>query len=213
KPASKIRAVMSTNGAYVTALGKPDIKTFADLAGKAAAPGRGGMTGRVTYQYVLNELGIKSKVKEINSGYAEMPSLFKDGIAQAVVVIGSIPHPVIDEILSTHQGNLLPIDGKVAKVLTEKYNYEAVTIPAGTFKGQKADVQTVGSVTTLCTHADVPEEWVYKLTKAAWEGRQRLIQAHKAYKELDKTMVTKGVRIPFHPGAARYWREVGILKS
>jgi hypothetical protein len=211
--AKNLRAVMSTNAAFVATVVKPGIKSYADLAGKAAAPGRAGLTGLVTFQYMMEALGIKDKVKMVNSGYPEMPSLFKDGVVQAATAIGSNPHTVMSEIMSTSGGTLLPVDEKLAKIMVDKYDYDRVTIPANSYPGQTAAVPTIGSVTQLVTHADVPEDWVYRITKVSWENRQRLIQAHKSYKELDKAMVLQGNHIPLHPGAARYWREVGILKG
>jgi TRAP transporter TAXI family solute receptor len=97
--------------------------------------------------------------------------------------------------------------------MVEKYDYDRITIPANSYPGQTEPVHTIGSVTQFVTHADEPDDWVYKITKVTWEHRQRLVQAHKSYKELDKSMVMQGNHIPLHPGAARYWREVGILKG
>jgi TRAP transporter TAXI family solute receptor len=207
-PMTNLRAVMSTNIAYVETVVKPGIKSYAELSGKAVDPGRAGMTGLVTFKYIIDALGLK--VKLVNSGYPEMASLFKDGVVQGVSVIGSNPHTSVSEIMSTSKGALLPVDDKLAKIMVDKYDYELVTIPANTYPGQTKDVPSIGSVTQFVTHAEVPEEWVYKVTKVTWEHRQRLVQAHKAYKELDKKMVLRGVRIPLHPGAARYWKEVGI---
>jgi len=211
RPIEGVRAIMSTNAAYLSTVAKPDIKSYSDLAGKAAAPGRSGMTGLATFRNVVKEVGVADQVKEINTDYPEMSGLFKDGIVSSATVIGSIPHSTINEILSTSEGHLLTMEEDLIERLIEKYNYERMVIPAGTFVGQDEDVVTAGSVTQVVTHADVPDELIYKLTKAIWESRERLIQAHPAYKELAKEMVLKGIRVPLHPGAAKYWREIGLL--
>jgi len=211
KPIGNLRALMSTNGAYLSTVAKPDIKTYADLAGKSAAPGRAGMTGLASFERIVNQMGIADDVKIVNTGYGEMSSLFQDNVVQSATVIGSIPHPVVDEILSVSEGHVLPVDDAVAGALAEAYNYEKVTIPAGTFKGQDADIPTIGSVTQVTTYADLPDEWAYNIVKATWEGRQRMIQAHKAYGEFGEEIAVKGVRIPFHPGAEQYWKEIGLL--
>jgi TRAP transporter TAXI family solute receptor len=205
---ANLRAVMSTNLAYLATVAKPGIKSYAELSGKAVDPGRAGMTGLAAFKYIAEALGIN--VKLVNSGYPEMASLFKDGVVQGVCVIGSNPHTAVSEIMSTSKGELLPMEGKLAKTMIDKYDYEPVTIPANTYPGQTKDVPSIGSVTQIVTHAEVPEEWVYKVTKVTWEHRQRLVQAHKSYKELDKKMVLRGVHIPLHPGAERYWKEIGI---
>jgi hypothetical protein len=210
-PIKDIRAIMSTNAAYLSTVVKPEIESYKDLAGKAAAPGSSGMTGLATFRNVVKEAGVSDQVKEINTDYPEMSGLFKDGIVSSATVIGSIPHSTVNEILSTSEGHLLGIEEDLLKLLIEKYNYERMVIPKGTFIGQDKDVITAGSVTQVVTHADVPEEWIYELTKATWENRNRLIQAHPAYKELTKEMVMTGIRVPLHPGAEKYWREIGLL--
>ncbi|MFC6674178.1 TAXI family TRAP transporter solute-binding subunit [Marinobacterium aestuariivivens] len=213
RPIQGVRAIMSTNSAYLSTVAKPDIKSYRDLAGKAVAPGRAGMTGLATFRNVVGEFGIADQLKEINTDYPEMSGLFKDGVVSAATVIGSIPHSTINEILSSTQGHLLGIEDEVLERLIEKYNYERMVIPAGTFQGQNKEVVTAGSVTQVVTHADVPDEWIYQLTKTSWENRMRLVQAHPSYKELTEEMVLTGIRIPLHPGAERYWREIGLLTS
>lgn len=208
-----LRAVMSTNPAFDATLAQPGIHSFMDLVGKTAAPGRPGLTGRATFEYIIHALGIADKVKIVNSGYPEMPSLFKDDVVQAVSVIGSNPHTVLSEIMSTDKGTLLPVDNHLAKIMVEKYDFDRVTIPANTYRGQPDPVPTIGTVTQLVTHADEPDDWVYHVAKVTWEHRQRLVLAHKSYKALDRSMVLRGNHIPLHPGAARYWREIGILKA
>lgn len=213
KPVKNLRALMSTNGAYLTTVAKPGINSYADLVGKASAPGRAGFTGLLSFERIVAEMGIAKDVKIVNTGYGEMSSLFQDNVVQSATVIGSIPHPVVDEILSVSEGTILPVDGKVADKLVEAFNYEKVTIPGGTFKGQDKDVPTIGSVTQVTTYAEMPDEWAYNIVKTTWEHRKRMIQAHKAYGEFNEEMAVKGVRIPFHPGAEQYWKEIGLLKK
>jgi len=211
KPLTNLRALMSTNGAYLSTVAKPGINSYADLVGKSAAPGRAGMTGLASFNRIAEEMGIAKGVKVVNTGYGEMSALFQDNVVQSATVIGSIPHPVVDEILSVSEGHLLPVDDAVADALVKAFNYEKVTIPAGTFKGQDKDVPTIGSVTQVTTYAEMPDEWAYNIVKATWENRQRLVQAHKAYSEFDEKIAVKGVRIPFHPGAEQYWKEIGLI--
>ena len=208
-----LRAIMSTNAAYFSMVAKPEIKTYADLAGHSVAPGRAGMTGLAAFRNVVNEVGIADQVEEVNTDYPEMSGLFKDGVVSAANVIGSIPHSTINEILSTADGHLLGMDDDLVERLSEKYNYERMVIPAGTFVGQDEAVVTAGSVTQVVTHEDLADETVYELTKATWEGRDRMIQAHPSYKELTEELALSGIRIPLHPGAEQYWREIGLLKS
>ena len=84
------------------------------------------------------------------------------------------------------------------------------TIPAGTYPGQKKDVKTIAQPNFLAVNADVSEEHVYKLTKAIYENLPFLQAIHKATKAMDIKKAMAGLPVPLHPGAAKYYKEVGL---
>jgi len=84
------------------------------------------------------------------------------------------------------------------------------TIPAGTYPGQEADVQTIAQPNFLATSADLPEEHVYLLTKTIYENLAFLQAIHPATKAMALESAIAGLPLPLHPGAARYYQEVGI---
>jgi TRAP transporter TAXI family solute receptor len=83
-------------------------------------------------------------------------------------------------------------------------------IPAGTYPGQDADVQTIAQPNFLAVRADVPEEDVYKITKTIYENLAFLQAIHKATTAMALDKAIAGLPVPLHPGAARYFREMGI---
>lgn len=89
--------------------------------------------------------------------------------------------------------------------------YVGATIPAGTYTGQDADVPTVAVVNFLVTHEGVSEETVYQMTKQLFENLDQMVAAHKAAGDIKLENATKGMPLPLHPGAERYYKEKGLL--
>jgi len=83
-------------------------------------------------------------------------------------------------------------------------------IPAGTYPGQDADVTTIAQPNFMGTRADVPEEHVYMITKTIYENLPFLQAIHPATKAMAIEKAIAGLPLPLHPGAARYYKEVGV---
>jgi uncharacterized protein len=90
--------------------------------------------------------------------------------------------------------------------------YISATIPAGTYNGQAADVPTMAIVNFLVTHEGVSEETVYQMTKQLFENLDQMVAAHNAAKAISLAKATDGMPLPLHPGAARYYKEKGLIK-
>ena len=85
-------------------------------------------------------------------------------------------------------------------------------IPANTYKGQTAEVPTVAVNAVLIAGTQLKDDMVYNLTKALFENQAELASAHAKGKELNLQYAVKGVSIPFHPGAVKYYKEKGLMK-
>ncbi len=85
------------------------------------------------------------------------------------------------------------------------------TIPAGTYKGQGSDVKTVAVVNFLVTRAGVSDELAYEMTKQLFENLPELVAAHKAASAIKLESALKGMPVPLHPGAAKYYKEKGLM--
>ncbi len=88
----------------------------------------------------------------------------------------------------------------------------SVTIPAGTYDGQAEDVPTAAVGNFLVSHEGVSEETAYQMTKLLFENLDRMVASHAAAQAIDVQKAIEGMPIPLHPGAERYYREVGVLK-
>jgi len=90
--------------------------------------------------------------------------------------------------------------------------YLPATIPANTYRGQTTDVQSAAVQNFLVTQEGVSNDTVYGMTKALWTNLDQLVAAHSAAKAIDIKHALNGMPVPLHPGAEKYYKEVGVLK-
>ena len=208
-----LRFLCSTNPAYVQTIAQPSIKSYKDLKGKTVCPGDKAKSAYDTFLKILKAYGMEKDVKLISASYDKMPDLFVDGVVNADMVYGSVPHLVPNEILVRRKAHFLSLDDSIRKKLLAAYGGMVdLTIKPNSFKTQDYPVKTVGSMTAIVCRPDVPDEVIYKLLKYTWEHRPDLISAHVVYKDFTKETVPLGRTIPWHPGAEKFWKEGGVLK-
>jgi TRAP transporter TAXI family solute receptor len=123
----------------------------------------------------------------------------------------SVPNSTVMDIATMHKIRIVEMKGAFREGLQKKHPfYINITIPGGTYKGINQDVETLGFASCLFTHKNIPAENVYKMTKALYEHSDEIAQIHQAGKWIKLETAKKGIFIPFHEGAARYFKEKGI---
>jgi len=106
---------------------------------------------------------------------------------------------------------VLNVTAKEAKKMDGDRNlWTPYVIKAGTYPGQKKDITTIAQPNFLAVNDSVSEEHVYLLTKALYENLPFLQAIHKATNAMDVESAMAGLPVPLHPGAARYYKEVGL---
>jgi TRAP transporter TAXI family solute receptor len=117
------------------------------------------------------------------------------------------------DVSTQHEVRILDISADMATKLTQKYPFLAVAkVPANTYKGQTAEVSTVAVNAVLIVGNQLKTDLVYNMTKALFENQADLASAHAKGKELSLQNAVKGVSIPYHPGAVKYYKEKGLMK-
>jgi uncharacterized protein len=192
------------------------IKSVADLKGKRVAldePGSGTLVDAklILAAYGLKESDIQPQYIKPNQAGDKM----KDGALDAFFFVGGAPAGAIAELASSGTGiELLAIDGPQAEALRKSSPFFAVDhIAADTYKGVPA-VQTLSVGAQWVTSDKADTNTVYEITKALFsDSTQKALQAgHAKGKLITKENAVKGAGIPFHPGAEKYYKEVGLLK-
>lgn len=186
------------------------ITTIRDLEGKRFIPGGIGTSTERLTKLVLKVYGLEGKV--------DLPSVdLKEGVdavanrrAVGFTTGSPFPTPMVMELAATTAIRLLEIGEAEYKKLAEvNPTYSPTVIPSETYKGVVGDTRTVASPVLMYTTEDMSEELAYKLTKAFWESRKILADAHATGKGLNIADVRYGVA-KVHPGAQRYYKEVGV---
>ena len=190
----------------------PSIKSVADLAGKAVSIGAPGSGVYFNAIDVLTAAGLsEDTIKPQYLSFADSAEGLKDGKIDAAFIVAGAPTPAITELTTTNDAYLVPIDGEIGeKVLASCPYYTSLAIPAGTYKGQDQDVTTVTVKATMIISADATEEQAYAVTAAIFDNIDDITAEHAKGAELSLENATSGMAVPFHAGAAKYFKEKGI---
>jgi TRAP transporter TAXI family solute receptor len=192
------------------------IKSVADLKGKRVALDEPGSGTLVDARMVLAAYGLKeSDIKPDYIKPNQAGDKLKDGSLDAFFFVGGAPAGAIAELASSGAGiELVPLGGpQAAALLKSSPWFSAHHIDAGTYKDVPA-VDTLAVSAQLVTSAKVSADTVYEITKALYSDKaQKALQAgHAKGKFITKENAVKGAGIPFHPGAAKFYKEAGLLK-
>jgi len=193
----------------------PDIKSFADLKGKriVVGPAASGSEANTRQIVEANGMTYKDFSKALFLSNAEAAAAMKDRQVDGFFVTSGAPLSAITDVTTAMDINILPIDGDVAKKVMDRYKFFVTTkIPGGTYKGLPNDIPTIAVQSCLVARDDLDPDLVYWLTKTLIEKQPELAQAHAKGKDLSKESAVKGVTIPWHPGAEKYYKEIGVLK-
>ncbi|RJQ77961.1 MAG: TAXI family TRAP transporter solute-binding subunit [Desulfobacteraceae bacterium] len=188
-------------------------KTFADLKGTKMGVGAPGSGTEANFRQLLDAYGMKREdVKANFLSFSESAEQFKDKHIDAFIVTAGIPTAAIMDISTQNEIRLLNIAPATLAKLTASYPFlSAAKVPANTYRGLTEEVTTVAVNAVLICASDLDEEVVYNLTKALFENQAELSSAHAKGKELSLKTAAKGVSIPFHPGAQKYYKEKGAM--
>lgn len=189
-----------------------NIKSVADLRGKKVSIGAAGSGVYFNAIDILAAAGLKeSDIIPQYQSFADSADALKDGKIDAAFIVAGAPTPAIQELCTTADAYLVPIDGTVAENLMKASPYYTTyKIPAGTYDGQTAEVTTVTVKATLIVSANASEDDVYNITKAIFDNIDAITAAHAKGAELSLANATEGMTAPFHKGAAKYFAEKGI---
>lgn len=190
----------------------PTIQSVADLAGKKVSIGAAGSGVYFNAIDVLEAAGLsEDDIFAQYQSFADSADALKDGKIDAAFIVAGPPTPAITELFTSNTAYLVPIDGAVAEALQAACPYYTVhSIPAGTYPGQTAAVNTVTVKATLIVSASASDDDVYNLTKAIFDNIEAITAAHAKGAELSIANATSGMTAPFHAGAARYFAEKGV---
>lgn len=190
------------------------INSVRDLAGKRVSLDEPGSGTLVDARIILEAFGLS---EDDLTPYYHKPSramaMMDEGELDAFLIVAGYPTGSVLDFCAASGCDLVPIEGPEVDALLEQYPFFAKdTIPEGTYPGVgRTETLSVGA--QWLVGAEVDEELVYGITKALWHenARQLLDNGHAKGQAITLATALDGVAIPLHPGAERYYREVGLI--
>jgi len=214
-PLKKLRGVAAIYPNYIQIVARADsgIKTIADLKGKKISVGAPKSGTELNARAILGAAGLSysdfSKVEYLPFG--ESVELMKNRQLDVTLQSAGLGVASLRDLAASVDVVVVAIPADVVKK-TGNPVYIAATIPADTYKGQTTDVPTASVQNYLATHEGVPTDVVYGMTKALWTSLDQLVAAHAAAKAINLKHALDGMPLPLHPGAEKYYKEVGLIK-
>jgi len=216
-PITNLRAIASLfqETVHVVVRRESGIDRIADLGGRRVSLGEHGSGTLVNAQAVLDAYGIDVddiEAQYLNAGAATL--MMSAGKLDAFFFVAGPPVGAIEELARTTPIKLLPIDGAEADTLVAFYPFFTKTeIPSGVYHGVDG-VNTIGIGAQLLVAAELDDDLVYGITRALWHenARKLLDRGHAKGRDIRLETALAGISVPLHPGAERYYREVGLIK-
>ena len=190
------------------------IKTIYDLKGKRVSVGDAGSGVEFNAKQILEGYGLTfDDIKKSNLSFKESGEGLQNGTLDACFITAGVPNAALQELAFTNGLILIPVEGAEADAICEKYQfYTKTTIPSGTYKGTDEDTEALSIKCTIAVNANLDEDTVYKMTKVLFENLEELGNAHAKGKEVTAAKAVTGCSVPFHPGAKKYFEEIGLIK-
>ena len=215
KEEQPIRVVMTLapNVALFITPQSSGVKKISDLKGKRAVVGPAGAGFEYFLEPILAAHGVSYQdFTPLHNTQAGAVDMLADGSAAAAFLGGAVPTASITRASASQNIFFIPFDETAKQELFENYPFfNAVVIPSETYRGQDEPFHgmNVGAM-HLITAANLDAETVYQFTKTLYEQRTEVVKIHPAGRAINPKNIVKDTGTPFHPGAIRYYKEIGI---
>lgn len=193
---------------------KSGIKTIADLKGKRVSVGAVGSGTEITVRTLLETAGLNpdKDIKAENLGLSDTASAFADGNIDAALTVGAVGIAGIVEISTMGTAEFRELPASLIEDLVKALPYYLpFDIPARAYKGQDTPVKTVASWNVLVVTDKLDEQLAYEMTKALYAKKQDILNVSARMGSMSPENL-KYMQIPLHPGAMKYYKEIGAVK-
>jgi TRAP transporter TAXI family solute receptor len=208
----KLRTVAGVYPNYVQIVASKEsgIKTIADLKGKRLSVGAPLSGTELNARAILGAAGLKYEDlgKTEYLPFAESVELMKNRQLDATLQSAGLGVASIRDLASSVEIVVVEVPDALIKKIGAPF--QSAEIPAGTYNGQTAAVNTAIVPNYLVTRSDLSEDLVYQMTKQLFENLPSMVAAHAAAKQIDLQKAAKGSPVPLHPGAAKYYKEKNV---
>jgi uncharacterized protein len=211
-------AAVYTNFVHIVTVEGTGINAIPDLRGKRVSVGAAGSATEVLGNRVVETYGLDPNrdFPRERLSVAESVNAIKDRKIDAFFWVGGLPTGSVLDLATTPnvRMKMLP-HGEAVEKMNAKYGplYRSVPVPANTYPGQTEPVQVAGVTNLIVNNEAMSEDLTYAITRVLFERKDDFAAAHPEGKNLSLETATQGSPIPFHPGAIRYYREMGVWRG
>jgi TRAP transporter TAXI family solute receptor len=215
KPLTKLRGLSATYNNYIQIVANADsgIKTLADLKGKRISVGAAKSGTELNARAIFKAAGLSysdmAKIEYLPFG--ESVELMKNRQLDATLQSAGLGVASIRDLATSVNIVVVAVPAIVVTRVGDAA-YQPSVIPANTYAGQTVDIPTAAIPNFLVTHSGVSDELAYQMAKTLYTNIDTMYAAHNAAKTIQRENAVRGMPVPVHPGAARYYKEVGVMK-
>ncbi len=199
------------NAVHIVTLAKTGIMSLADLSGKRVSLGAPGSGTTISAEALLGANGVSLDDMQVQRlDFNETTAALRDGQIDAGFLSVGPPTSSILDLAATRDVVLVPLtEAEVAAAQEVDPSYAPYTMSAETYPGQTEDVLALSTPNVLIVSEEMDEELAYNVVKALYENVDELIAIHPAANDTTVEFSMASTPIPLHPGALRYYQEVG----
>jgi len=194
---------------HFAALRRSNLGSLGAFAGKRIGDGPKAGTGGTYFPEIFKAFDIPVVLR--NGAWEDIVRQLATGELDGMAMAGGAPLP---DVAALDEGDFLdffpPSPEQIAVVRTRFPELTPSLIPSGAYPSLHEDYHTVGLYNFAIIHRDVPDDLAYRIVKTVFEHQQELVSAHPAAKETVPANIDRDTFLPLHPGAARYYREIGV---
>jgi TRAP transporter TAXI family solute receptor len=213
KPHTNVCNVATLYPQYFQVVVRADagVNSVKDLKGKGVTTQPRGNTGEAITAHVLKVHGLSySDVKMSFVSYTDSVAQVQDGHAVAFMLGTTIPSGAVMDLAAGRDIKLLDLADSHEAMRKLNPGYTLVNVPAKTYPKQDKDVKVIGYATHVVASCKLPEDTVYQMTKTMAQNVPAMAAVNKAIASLKPSDMAEDIGVPFHPGAAKFYKEAGI---
>lgn len=192
----------------ITALSSSGIESISDIpAGARIGFGPAASTSDTYFPAILETLGVDFERR--NGGWSDLGGQLQDGLLDVVAFAAGIPIPAVSQLEVQTDVNIIEFSEEELATVLEAFPVAEFMIPASTYTTLEEDARAVSMWNFAIAGCDLPEDFVYEVTKATMENNERMRSVHRSAETSIPENIVHNTVLPFHPGAARWYEENG----
>ena len=212
KPARAMRAIfpMYDTPFQILVLQDSAVRSVGDLAGKRIGVGPHGGTGGAYFPQIFETLKLQANL--VFGEWAQLAAALHGRQIDALAVAAGVPFPSFIELEAKDKVRYVAFDAKeIAALRLSIPELAPARIPAGTYPSLLRPYQTLGLYNFAVAHAELPDDLVYIAVRAVFDNHEELMEAHAAAAETIPPNMDRNIFLPLHPGAIRFYRQIGKM--